>query len=151
MGHSTRHRDRDVAFDCFLFVLGSCRCVGSPDCLYLYGMTCIRKRRIVKDIPSVLQFNKTRIIKFSFLFLLLSWSTRAFKLRRTTNVIKNRFTIYKVNKASKKKREKSSAKKERKATKTLAIVLGKSEHESRRHCEFDGCRLTHCCLANVAA
>lgn len=36
-----------------------------------------------------------------------------------------RFTIYKVNKASKKKREKSSAKKERKATKTLAIVLGK--------------------------
>lgn len=38
---------------------------------------------------------------------------------------KFRFTIYKVNKASKKKREKSSAKKERKATKTLAIVLGK--------------------------
>lgn len=36
-----------------------------------------------------------------------------------------RFTIYKVNKASRKKREKSSAKKERKATKTLAIVLGK--------------------------
>lgn len=35
-----------------------------------------------------------------------------------------RFTIYKVHKASKKKREKSSAKKERKATKTLAIVLG---------------------------
>ncbi|KAG8249236.1 dopamine neurotransmitter receptor activity, coupled via Gi/Go [Homalodisca vitripennis] len=35
-----------------------------------------------------------------------------------------RFTIYKVNKASRKKREKSSAKKERKATKTLAIVLG---------------------------
>ncbi|CAK1542880.1 unnamed protein product [Leptosia nina] len=35
-----------------------------------------------------------------------------------------RFTIYKANKASKKKREKSSAKKERKATKTLAIVLG---------------------------
>ena len=34
-----------------------------------------------------------------------------------------RFTIYKVNKASRKKREKSSAKKERKATKTLAIVL----------------------------
>lgn len=38
----------------------------------------------------------------------------------------SRFTIYKANKASKKKREKSSAKKERKATKTLAIVLGKS-------------------------
>lgn len=38
-----------------------------------------------------------------------------------------RFTIYKVHKASKKKREKSSAKKERKATKTLAIVLGKSK------------------------
>jgi hypothetical protein len=37
----------------------------------------------------------------------------------------SRFTIYKVNKASRKKREKSSAKKERKATKTLAIVLGK--------------------------
>lgn len=37
----------------------------------------------------------------------------------------SRFTIYKANKASKKKREKSSAKKERKATKTLAIVLGK--------------------------
>ncbi|XP_076172669.1 dopamine D2-like receptor isoform X4 [Ptiloglossa arizonensis] len=36
----------------------------------------------------------------------------------------SRFTIYKANKASKKKREKSSAKKERKATKTLAIVLG---------------------------
>ncbi|XP_031341042.1 dopamine D2-like receptor [Photinus pyralis] len=35
-----------------------------------------------------------------------------------------RFTIYKVNKASRKKREKSTAKKERKATKTLAIVLG---------------------------
>jgi hypothetical protein len=31
-----------------------------------------------------------------------------------------------VNKASRKKREKSSARKERKATKTLAIVLGKS-------------------------
>lgn len=31
-----------------------------------------------------------------------------------------------MNKASRKKREKSSAKKERKATKTLAIVLGKS-------------------------
>lgn len=39
-----------------------------------------------------------------------------------------RFTIYKVNKASKKKREKSSAKKERKATKTLAIVLGKYDY-----------------------
>ncbi|XP_050432810.1 dopamine D2-like receptor [Adelges cooleyi] len=36
----------------------------------------------------------------------------------------SRFTIYKVNKASRKKREKSSARKERKATKTLAIVLG---------------------------
>lgn len=39
----------------------------------------------------------------------------------------SRFTIYKANKASKKKREKSSAKKERKATKTLAIVLGMSD------------------------
>jgi len=39
----------------------------------------------------------------------------------------SRFTIYKVNKASRKKREKSSARKERKATKTLAIVLGKSQ------------------------
>lgn len=41
------------------------------------------------------------------------------------NAFSFRFTIYKVHKASKKKREKSSAKKERKATKTLAIVLGK--------------------------
>ena len=40
------------------------------------------------------------------------------------NKTSSRFTIYKVNKASRKKREKSSAKKERKATKTLAIVLG---------------------------
>jgi len=37
----------------------------------------------------------------------------------------SRFTICKVHKASRKKREKSSAKRERKATKTLAIVLGK--------------------------
>ncbi|CAG0912243.1 unnamed protein product [Notodromas monacha] len=36
----------------------------------------------------------------------------------------SRFTIYKVHKASKRKRERSSAKKENKATKTLAIVLG---------------------------
>ena len=36
-----------------------------------------------------------------------------------------RFTIYKVNKASKKKREKSSARRERKTTITLAVVLGK--------------------------
>ncbi|CAG7716636.1 unnamed protein product, partial [Allacma fusca] len=36
----------------------------------------------------------------------------------------SRFTICKVHKASRKKREKSSAKRERKATKTLAIVLG---------------------------
>ncbi|XP_047100088.1 dopamine D2-like receptor [Schistocerca piceifrons] len=35
-----------------------------------------------------------------------------------------KFTIYKVNRASRKKRDKSSARKERKATKTLAIVLG---------------------------
>lgn len=64
---------------------------------------------------------------------------------------KYRFTIYKVNKASKKKREKSSAKKERKATKTLAIVLGRNERE----ClvvflqNFDGCRLER--LANTLA
>lgn len=45
------------------------------------------------------------------------------KERKASNA--TRFTIYKVNKASRKKREKSSAKKERKATKTLAIVLGK--------------------------
>nr|AFH53996.1 D2-like dopamine receptor [Periplaneta americana] len=44
------------------------------------------------------------------------------KERKSTT--SSRFTIYKVNKASRKKREKSSAKKERKATKTLAIVLG---------------------------
>lgn len=37
----------------------------------------------------------------------------------------SRFTLGKVHKASRKKREKSSAKRERKATKTLAIVLGK--------------------------
>lgn len=36
-----------------------------------------------------------------------------------------RFTIYKVNKASRKKREKSSARRERKTTVTLAVVLGK--------------------------
>lgn len=45
---------------------------------------------------------------------------------KTTAESNSRFTIYKVNKASRKKREKSSARKERKATKTLAIVLGKS-------------------------
>lgn len=45
------------------------------------------------------------------------------KERRATAAA--RFTIYRINKASRKKREKSSAKKERKATKTLAIVLGK--------------------------
>ncbi|CAG0879213.1 unnamed protein product [Darwinula stevensoni] len=36
----------------------------------------------------------------------------------------SRFTIYKVHKASRLKREKSTAKREKKATKTLAIVLG---------------------------
>ncbi|KAI4474695.1 hypothetical protein M0802_015489 [Mischocyttarus mexicanus] len=36
----------------------------------------------------------------------------------------SKFNLYKTNKASKKKREKISAKRERKATKTLAIVLG---------------------------
>ncbi|XP_055547870.1 dopamine D2-like receptor isoform X3 [Wyeomyia smithii] len=46
------------------------------------------------------------------------------KDKKNTQQATSRFTIYKVNKASKKKREKSSAKKERKATKTLAIVLG---------------------------
>lgn len=50
-------------------------------------------------------------------------STGSKKERKATAAA--RFTIYKVNKASRKKREKSSAKKERKATKTLAIVLGK--------------------------
>ncbi|XP_063913676.1 dopamine D2-like receptor isoform X3 [Zophobas morio] len=49
-------------------------------------------------------------------------STGSKKERKATAAA--RFTIYKVNKASRKKREKSSAKKERKATKTLAIVLG---------------------------
>lgn len=44
---------------------------------------------------------------------------------KTSTESNSRFTIYKVNKASRKKREKSSARKERKATKTLAIVLGK--------------------------
>jgi hypothetical protein len=37
----------------------------------------------------------------------------------------SRFTICKAHKASRRKKEKSSAKRERKATKTLAIVLGK--------------------------
>ncbi|XP_049875208.1 dopamine D2-like receptor [Pectinophora gossypiella] len=46
------------------------------------------------------------------------------KKERKASSATARFTIYKANKASKKKREKSSAKKERKATKTLAIVLG---------------------------
>lgn len=36
----------------------------------------------------------------------------------------SRFTICKAHKASRRKKEKSSAKRERKATKTLAIVLG---------------------------
>ncbi|XP_065159178.1 dopamine D2-like receptor isoform X2 [Atheta coriaria] len=49
-------------------------------------------------------------------------STGSKKEKKATTAA--RFTIYKVNKASRKKREKSSAKKERKATKTLAIVLG---------------------------
>lgn len=44
----------------------------------------------------------------------------------------SRFTIYKVNKASRKKREKSSARKERKATKTLAIVLGEYRRPTDR-------------------
>ncbi|CAH2041767.1 unnamed protein product, partial [Iphiclides podalirius] len=48
----------------------------------------------------------------------------ASKKERKASAATARFTIYKANKASKKKREKSSAKKERKATKTLAIVLG---------------------------
>lgn len=42
----------------------------------------------------------------------------------------SRFTLGKVHKASRKKREKSSAKRERKATKTLAIVLGKLRLET---------------------
>ncbi|RZF35626.1 hypothetical protein LSTR_LSTR005154 [Laodelphax striatellus] len=46
------------------------------------------------------------------------------KKERKASAGGSRFTIYKVNKASRKKREKSSARKERKATKTLAIVLG---------------------------
>lgn len=39
----------------------------------------------------------------------------------------SRFTICKAHKASRRKKEKSSAKRERKATKTLAIVLGKEK------------------------
>ncbi|KAK0163140.1 hypothetical protein PV327_006848 [Microctonus hyperodae] len=46
------------------------------------------------------------------------------KKEKNTESGSSRFTICKANKTSKKKREKSSAKKERKATKTLAIVLG---------------------------
>ncbi|XP_066584740.1 dopamine D2-like receptor isoform X2 [Prorops nasuta] len=54
---------------------------------------------------------------------ILSGSSSCKKDRKNAST-GTRFTIYKANKASKKKREKSSAKKERKATKTLAIVLG---------------------------
>ncbi|CAO1404754.1 unnamed protein product [Diamesa tonsa] len=54
----------------------------------------------------------------------LSTNSRENSRKDNKNTQASRFTIYKVNKASKKKREKSSAKKERKATKTLAIVLG---------------------------
>lgn len=53
-----------------------------------------------------------------------------------------RFTIYKVHKASKKKREKSSAKKERKATKTLAIVLGELWSSVYNSC-YQGGLLSH--------
>ena len=42
----------------------------------------------------------------------------------------SRFTIGKGHKASRRKKEKSSAKRERKATKTLAIVLGKGKIRS---------------------
>lgn len=59
---------------------------------------------------------------FVSLFLLLSFVSPFFHYHF-------RFTIYKVHKASKKKREKSSAKKERKATKTLAIVLGEYNND----------------------
>lgn len=59
---------------------------------------------------------------FVSLFLLLSFVSPFFHYHL-------RFTIYKVHKASKKKREKSSAKKERKATKTLAIVLGEYNND----------------------
>lgn len=62
-----------------------------------------------------------------------SGMTGSKKERKST--ASSRFTIYKVNKASRKKREKSSAKKERKATKTLAIVLGKDRH-SFVYCVF---------------
>ncbi|XP_037073366.1 dopamine D2-like receptor, partial [Pollicipes pollicipes] len=51
-------------------------------------------------------------------------SACAMKDKKTKRGATSRFTIYKVNKASRKKREKNSAKRERKATKTLAIVLG---------------------------
>lgn len=44
----------------------------------------------------------------------------------TSSAKESRFTIYSKHKASRKKRDKSAARKERKATKTLAIVLGAS-------------------------
>ena len=53
----------------------------------------------------------------------------ALKDKKSKRPATSRFTIYKVNKASRKKREKNSAKRERKATKTLAIVLGKFARE----------------------
>lgn len=58
-------------------------------------------------------------------FNLIKSNNQIFSFSLPFRLSKFRFTIYKVNKASKKKREKSSAKRERKATKTLAIVLGK--------------------------
>ncbi|XP_075157990.1 dopamine D2-like receptor [Haematobia irritans] len=54
----------------------------------------------------------------------LSATSKSSSRKDKKNIQASRFTIYKVHKASKKKREKTSAKKERKATKTLAIVLG---------------------------
>lgn len=52
-------------------------------------------------------------------------STSSTKCSTKDNSTKeSRFTIYSKHKASRKKRDKSAARKERKATKTLAIVLG---------------------------
>lgn len=62
----------------------------------------------------------------------------------------SRFTIYKANKASKKKREKSSAKKERKATKTLAIVLG-TFYSSCHHLTSRISILCSRCILNLLA
>lgn len=113
---------------------------------YLYSIlfflyTFVNKSNVSNSISSKFSFTycdslsmKPMICVKDFLFFFLSFFDSfktfptLFEMHDKTNklfcICHFRFTIYKVHKASKKKREKSSAKKERKATKTLAIVLG---------------------------